>query len=90
MTTQLKSQKSEFLQKYQRGPQDTGSSEVQVASLTRRINSLHNHFSAHKKDFHSNRGLINLVGQRKRLLAYLKRKNELGYLKLIRALKLRK
>ncbi len=69
---------------------DTGSPEVQVALLTNRINDLTNHFTAHKKDFHSRRGLMKMVGQRKRLLGYLKKKDVERYEKLIKKLKLRK
>lgn len=69
---------------------DTGSPEVQVALLTDRILYLTDHFKAHPKDHHSRRGLLKLVGQRRRLLAYLKRKDRNRYLELIQRLGLRK
>ena len=69
---------------------DTGSSEVQVAILTERINSLAEHFKLHKKDFHSRRGLLMLVGRRRRLLNYLKDKDIKKYEEVIEKLNLRK
>ena len=69
---------------------DSGSPEVQVALMTERINELINHFQIHKKDFHSRRGLMKLVGQRKRLLEYLKETDKVRYQKLITKLNLRK
>jgi len=69
---------------------DTGSPEVQVAILTERINSLTEHFKTHAKDLHSRRGLLRLVSRRRRLLDYLKRKDEDRYAKLIKNLGLRK
>lgn len=69
---------------------DTGSPEVQVAILTERIRNLTEHFKTHKKDHHSRRGLLMLVGQRKRLLAYLKKKDIERYRQLIEKLGLRK
>ncbi len=69
---------------------DTGSPEVQVALLTHRINYLNGHFKIHKKDHHSRRGLLKLVGQRRRLLNYLKAKDINRYRSLIQALGLRK
>ena len=69
---------------------DSGSPEVQVALMTERINELINHFQIHKKDFHSRRGLMKLVGQRKRLLEYLKETDKERYQKLITKLNLRK
>jgi len=69
---------------------DTGSPEVQIALMTNRINYLAKHFETHKKDFHSRTGLMKLVGQRKRLLEYLKREDPARYEKLIKKLKLRK
>lgn len=71
-------------------PSDTGSPEVQIALLTNRINNLIIHFGMHKKDFNSRRGLMKLVGQRKRLLEYLKREDPNRYEKLIQKLNLRK
>ena len=69
---------------------DTGSPEVQIAIMTNRINYLTEHFENHKKDFHSRTGLMRLVGQRKRLLEYLKKEDPTRYEKLIKKLKLRK
>ena len=69
---------------------DTGSPEVQVALLTERINSLTEHFKSHVKDFHSRRGLLKMVSQRRSLLDYLKRSNVEGYRSLIERLGLRK
>jgi len=69
---------------------DTGSPEVQVALLTHNINKLQGHFSGHKKDHHSRRGLIRMVNQRRKLLDYLKRKDGARYLELIGRLKLRR
>ena len=69
---------------------DTGSPEVQVALLSERINMLTEHFKTHKKDFHSRRGLLKLVGQRRRLLDYLKTKDNMRYRKLIEGLGIRK
>ena len=75
---------------YQRAKGDTGSPEVQVALLTERINMLTEHFKSHVKDFHSRRGLLKLVSQRRSLLDYLKRNNVEGYRSLIERLGLRK
>lgn len=69
---------------------DTGSPEVQVAILTKRINDLTEHFKAHSKDYHSRRGLMMMVGQRRRLLDYLKRKSAARYAALIERLGLRR
>ena len=76
--------------KYKIHDKDTGSPEVQVALLTHRINYLTDHFKAHKKDHASRRGLLKMVGQRRRLLSYLKVKNRDRYSKLIGELGLRK
>ena len=75
---------------YQRAKGDTGSPEVQVALLTERINMLTEHFKTHTKDFHSRRGLLRLVSQRRSLMDYLKRKNNESYRSLIERLGLRK
>lgn len=75
--------------KYQRGENDTGSPEVQVALLTARINDLQDHFKAHKADHHSRRGLIRMVNQRRKLLDYLKGKDLNRYTDLIGSLGLR-
>ena len=69
---------------------DTGSPEVQVAILTKRINDLTEHFKTHSKDYHSRRGLMMMVGQRRRLLDYLKRKDQARYASLIERLGLRR
>ena len=75
---------------YQRAKTDTGSPEVQVALLTERINMLTEHFKSHVKDFHSRRGLLRLVSQRRSQLDYLKRSNVEAYRSLIERLGLRK
>ena len=82
--------KTELIQKYRTHESDTGSPEVQVAILTERINELGAHFQAHKKDHHSRRGLLKMVGQRRRLLDYLKAKSVDRYAKLIEQLGIRK
>ncbi|MDQ3264092.1 MAG: 30S ribosomal protein S15 [Myxococcota bacterium] len=82
--------KSELVQKYRTHETDTGSPEVQVALLSERITMLTEHFKTHKKDHHSRRGLLKLVGQRRRLLDYLKRKDNNRYKKLIDGLGIRK
>ncbi len=82
--------KAEIVKANARGPADTGSPEVQVALLTARINELTPHFKAHVKDHHGRRGLLKLVNQRKRLLAYLKDKDSGRYSALIQKLGLRK
>ena len=83
-------QKQQVVQQYQRSGKDTGSPEVQIALLTERINGLTEHFKAHVKDFHSRRGLLKLVSQRRKLLDYLKRKDADKYRGLIERLSLRK
>ena len=82
--------KARILGEYQRAKGDTGSPEVQVALLTERINMLTEHFKSHVKDFHSRRGLLRLVSQRRSLLDYLKRSNVEAYRSLIERLGLRK
>ncbi|MDD3570828.1 MAG: 30S ribosomal protein S15 [Lachnospiraceae bacterium] len=82
--------KEEIIAKYGRTPGDTGSPEVQVALLTARISHLTDHLKMHKKDHHSRRGLLMLVGQRRGLLNYLKNKNITRYRELIAELNLRK
>ena len=82
--------KARILSQYQRGKSDTGSPEVQIALLTERINMLTEHFKSHVKDFHSRRGLLKLVSQRRSQLDYLKRKNIEAYRSLIERLGLRK
>lgn len=83
-------QKSQIVADYQRAKGDTGSPEVQVALVTARINYLTEHFKEHNKDHHSRRGLLRLVSRRRKLLDYLKSKNEDGYRELIKRLDLRK
>ena|GEM_PF-22970 len=83
-------QKVEIVTRYRTHEKDTGSPEVQVALLSRRISYLTEHFKTHKKDHHSRRGLLKLVGQRRRLLDYLKRKDVDRYKKLIDSLGIRK
>ena len=82
--------KQEIMTKYARTEGDTGSPEVQVAILTARINDLNDHFKANPKDFHSRRGLLKMVGQRRGLLAYLKKNDIERYRSLIERLGLRK
>ena len=82
--------KAEIVAKFGDNPQDTGNTRVQVALLTARINELTEHLRSHKKDHHSRRGLLMLVGQRRRLLAYLQKKDLEGYRELIRELGLRR
>ncbi len=85
-----KAQKSQLIEGYRLTGNDTGSPEVQVALLTTRITSLIEHLSTHKNDESSRRGLLKLVGQRRRQLAYLKRKDNHRYVQLIGRLGLRK
>ena len=79
-----------ILKDYQKKPNDTGSTEVQVAILTERIKNLTEHLQTHSKDFSSRRGLLMLVGQRRRLLNYLKKKDEKRYMDLIGRLSIRR
>ncbi len=88
--TAVKEEKSEIVKKYSRGTGDTGSPEVQVALLTRHINDLNEHFKDHPKDHHSRRGLLKMVGQRRRLLTYLKKCDQKRYTQVIQSLELRK
>ena len=83
-------QKTELIGSYRVHETDTGSPEVQVALLSERIGYLTEHFKTHAKDHHSRRGLLKLVGQRRRLLDYLKTKDSARYAELIRRLGLRK
>jgi small subunit ribosomal protein S15 len=82
--------KKDIIDKFKIHGRDTGSSEVQIALLTSRIEYLTNHFKIHKKDHHSRRGLLKLVGQRRRLLNYLKRKDIEKYRTVIKELGIRK
>lgn len=86
----MSEQKQKIIKEFQLHPNDTGSPEVQIAILTKRIEYLTEHFKVHKKDFHSRRGLLKLVGQRRRLLNYLKEKDVERYRRLIQRLGLRK
>ena len=83
-------QKEQVVQQYQRAGNDTGSPDGQIALITERINGLTEHFKSHVKDFHSRRGLLKLVSQRRKLLDYLKRKDADKYRALIERLGLRK
>jgi small subunit ribosomal protein S15 len=83
-------QKKEILGKFGVHPTDTGSPEVQIALLSERIKYLTEHFKTHQKDHHSRRGLLKLVGQRKRMLGYLRKKDAERYRTLIQELGIRK
>jgi small subunit ribosomal protein S15 len=83
-------QKSEIITQYGRGPADTGSPEVQVALLSARISQLSDHFAGHEKDHHSRRGLLKMVNQRRKLLDYLKQRDQGRYQELIGRLGLRR
>lgn len=85
-----KEEKSKIIEENRIRPSDSGSAEVQIALMTHKINYLSKHFETHKKDFHSRTGLMKVVGQRKRLLEYLKREDVSRYENLIKRLKLRK
>jgi small subunit ribosomal protein S15 len=82
--------KQELIGEFQSGNGDTGSPEVQVAILTERIANLTEHMKTHKRDFHSRRGLLMMVGQRRRLLDYLKKKNDGRYDELVKRLGIRR
>lgn len=90
LTTAEKAKKSTTMKKFAVVANDTGSPEVQVALITGRITELTGHFKTHDKDHASKRGLLKLIGQRRRLLTYLKGKDLGRYTKLIQALELRK
>ncbi|GIX22153.1 MAG: 30S ribosomal protein S15 [Gammaproteobacteria bacterium] len=83
-------EKGQIIQDFGRGPNDTGSPEVQVALLTANINKLSSHFETHKKDHHSRLGLLKMVNQRRKLLDYLKRNDHGRYQSLIERLGLRR
>ena len=85
-----KEKKAEIIAKYGKTPEDTGSAQVQVALLTERINELTEHLKVHKKDHHSRRGLLMMVGQRRGLLEYIKKDNIEEYRDLIEKLGIRK
>ena len=82
--------KQKVVGRFQRDHKDTGSPEIQIAIITERIKNLAGHFDVHKKDHHSRRGLLGLVSRRRRLLKYLKKKDNQRYLKTIKELELRK
>jgi len=82
--------KQELITEYAKGTNDTGSPEVQVALLSERIKNLTEHLQTHGKDFHSRRGLLVMVGQRRRLLDYVKKKNTARYQEIISRLGLRR
>ena len=86
----VKEKKSKIIDEFKVHARDTGSAEVQIAILTERINGLGEHFKQHKKDFHSRRGLLSLVGRRRRLLNYLKNKDIKKYGEVLEKLNLRK
>lgn len=88
--TLAKEQKQEIIKRYQIHEMDTGSPEVQIAILTERINLLTEHLKVHTKDHHSRRGLLKMVGERRRLLNYLKRQSMERYNNIIKSLGLRK
>lgn len=85
-----KAQKEDLVKKYQTHKDDTGSTEVQIAILTKKVSDLTKHLKEHKKDFDSRRGLLMMVGKRRRLLNYLKKNEEEKYTKLIADLGLKK
>lgn len=86
----LKDKKMQIIDNFKTHSRDTGSAEVQVAILTERINTLSGHFKSHKNDHHSRRGLLVLVGRRRRLLDYLKKKDLKKYEEVLEKLSLRK
>ena len=89
-TTSSRGKKVDLITKYQAHKEDTGSIEVQVAVITKKIADLTKHLKGHKKDYDSRRGLLSMVGKRRRLLNYLKKSDEAKYEKLIKDLGLRK
>ena len=86
----MQKQKKEIIESLKIKSKDVGSSEVQIGLLSEKINNLSNHFKKNKNDKHSTRGLLKAVNQRKRLLAYLRRKNQDSYIKILTKLNLRK
>lgn len=86
----VKENKNKIIETFKTHSMDTGSSEVQIALLSERISSLTDHFKSHKKDYNSRRGLLSLVGRRRRLLNYLKKKDVAKYEQILEKLKLRK
>lgn len=90
MTIMNKEEKQQIITDYRRSDKDTGSAEVQIALLTKKINALTEHMKQNKKDFSTRRGLLQMVGRRRRLLDYLKRTNQDGYVEVIKRLGIRK
>jgi small subunit ribosomal protein S15 len=90
MPVHFDNEKQDVIAKFKQHETDTGSPEVQVALLTKRIDYLQEHFKTHKKDHHSRRGLLMMVSQRRRLIDYLKKSDEARYKALIESLGLRK
>ncbi len=90
MSLLSKEKKAELTKKFGKTATDTGNPAVQVAFLTERISELAPHFKVHEHDYHSNRGLMKMIGQRRSLLKFLQRKNEVEYQKVIKELGLRK
>ena len=86
----VKEKKKEIIDRFKAHAKDTGSAAVQIAVLTERINALSEHFKGHKKDFGSRRGLLRLVGTRRRLLNYLKKEDAKKYAEVLEKLDLRK
>lgn len=86
----VKDKKTEIIENFKTHAKDTGSPVVQVALLTEKINYLTGHFQVHRKDFHSRRGLLMMIGKRRRLLTYLKKSDPPKYEELIKKLNLRK
>jgi len=86
----VKEKKTEVIDNFRIHSKDTGSPNVQIALLTEKINYLTDHFKVHKKDFHSRLGLLKMIGKRRRLLAYLKKKDPQKYQETINKLNLRK
>jgi small subunit ribosomal protein S15 len=86
----IKENKTKIIDNFKTHARDTGSAEVQIALLTERINDLSGHFKVHKKDHHSRRGLLSLVGRRRRLLNYIKNNDAKKYEELLDKLSLRK
>jgi small subunit ribosomal protein S15 len=83
-------QKAEIVKEFGQGENDTGSPEVQIALLTKNMAELQDHFKSHKKDHHSRRGLLRMVSRRRKLLDYLKRKDEKRYLSVVERLGIRR
>ncbi|MDE0092837.1 MAG: 30S ribosomal protein S15 [Oligoflexia bacterium] len=83
-------EKQKIMESFQKSSRDTGSATVQVALLTSKIKELTKHFNIHKKDFHSMRGLMKMVSQRKKLLSYIRKRNQSDYQKVVKDLSLRK